>query len=84
VEEVTVYILYIYTTLGNNYNVIYLHFLVVGSQNLSTTLASFLIRTLRHSDMAFLGAFLWLISGAGAIKPFKRCLRNYSCNKIKQ
>ena len=74
-EEATVYILYIYTTLDINYNIIYLYFLIIESQNLSTTLASFLIRTLRHSDVAFLGAFLWLISGVGAIKTFKRCLR---------
>jgi hypothetical protein len=59
VEEVAVYILYIHTTLGVNYDVIYLHFLVVESQNLSATPASFLIRTLRLNNVAFLVAYWW-------------------------
>ena len=49
--------------LGIDYNVIYLHFLVAKSQNPSATLVSFLVRTPRHSDVAFLGAclgaFVW-------------------------
>ena len=70
-EEVAVYILYIYTTLGINYDVIYPYFLVAKSQNPSATLASFLIRTPRHGDVAFWGRFC----GARAIETFKRYLR---------